>query len=483
SIISESKGNTVFGVLHGDQLLSSIKNQLRTRLSNPISTLSNSLSTRKFLDTANSMNIKGSFYIYVGGKATRIDVSPDDSLADVQKKIQNASNIVASNGSTAIGDSLGLTATIRNGQLVIDGTKAVSSSSASSNYLDSISSTIMRSASERYDYLSFVPVTASPVSGTRQVYSGSTVYTEGIDYKVVTESTDDVLKTKTSASVRSSFEYENLSFVPESGPPANGILNVTSGSTTYQEGVDYEIVTETTDAGTAYSRIKWLAGGASPAAGDNYTLKYTYTETGVMSSRIEWLAGKGPQGSQYYNVNYTYYANAISVSPIQNSGPTSNEVGKGISDLSFLDLHQDTSKLSMSNLGITTESTDYGKSGYLEFDSDAFLAQMESDPNISSNAMLAFMRDMDTYIGNLVDSSQTLVAGQIVTKGRIAGALNTIDTEQATLYERITQLESQLEEKQTALYKRYSDMEVAIQKLNAQMSSISNFLNSQSSSS
>jgi flagellar hook-associated protein 2 len=88
------------------------------------------------------------------------------------------------------------------------------------------------------------------------------------------------------------------------------------------------------------------------------------------------------------------------------------------------------------------------------------------------------MRDMDTYIGNLVDSSQTLVAGQIVTKGRIAAALNTIDSEQTTLNERITNLERQLEEKQTALYKQYSDMEVAIQKLNAQMSSLSNYLSS-----
>ena len=92
------------------------------------------------------------------------------------------------------------------------------------------------------------------------------------------------------------------------------------------------------------------------------------------------------------------------------------------------------------------------------------------------------MRDFDGYIGNLVDSSQTLVAGQIVTKGRIASALNTIDSEQKTLSDRITKLEKDLEAKQTALYKRYSDMEVAIQKLNAQMSSIANYLNNTSSS-
>jgi flagellar hook-associated protein 2 len=159
-----------------------------------------------------------------------------------------------------------------------------------------------------------------------------------------------------------------------------------------------------------------------------------------------------------------------------------NEISRGLNDLSFLEFHQDASKVSLANMGITTESTEYGKSGYIEFDSEKFLAMMESDPDIASNAMLTFMRDFDTYSGNLVDSSQTLVAGQIVTKGRIAGALNTIDSQQQTLSDRITKLEKQLEEKQTALYKQYSDMEVAIQKLNAQMSSISNYLNNLSSS-
>jgi flagellar hook-associated protein 2 len=128
-------------------------------------------------------------------------------------------------------------------------------------------------------------------------------------------------------------------------------------------------------------------------------------------------------------------------------------------------------------MGVTTESLNYGKSGLIEFDSEKFLSAMESDPNISASSMVTFMRGFDTYIGNLVDSSQVLVAGQPVTKGRIAGALNKIDGEQKTLNERITKLEKELETKQTALYKRYSDMEVAIQKLNAQMSSVANYFN------
>jgi flagellar capping protein FliD len=393
SILKESKGNTVFGVLHGDQLLWSIKNQLRSRMANPISTLSGALSSRKVVHPASAMNVKGSFYIYVSGKAARIDVAPEDTMEDIQKKLQDAQNIgSASDGMTALKGSLGLSVVIRDGQLVIEGTKAVTVNSATSN-METVNSTILRSKVDgAYDYLPYIPVISAPVNGTLKLYSGSTVFEEGTDYRVVTE----------------------------------------------------------TD------------------------------ENGVMSSGIEWLSGKAPYPGKPYNAQYTYYANAVSFGQIDGTGPSAGDMGSGVYDLSYLDLHQDSAKLALMNLGITTESTDYGKSGYIEFDSEKFIAQMESDPDISGNAMLSFMRDMDTYIGNLVDSSQMVVAGQIVTKGRIAGVLNTIDSEQSTLNERITKLERQLEEKQTALYKRYSDMEVAIQKLNAQMSSLSNYLSNMS---
>ncbi|MDR1137082.1 MAG: flagellar filament capping protein FliD [Synergistaceae bacterium] len=389
SILQESKGNTVFGVLHSDQLLWSIKNQLRSRISNPITTLSGALTSRKVVHPASAMNIRSSFNVYVGGKVARIDVTPDDTMEDIQKKLQDAQNIGSSDGKTATKGSLELSVSIRDGQLVIEGSKTTTVSSSTNN-MDTISSTLIRSSTaDAYDYLAFIPVTSSPVSGSLKVSSGSTIYEEGVDYRIVTQ-TDD---------------------------------------------------------------------------------------KGVMSSGIEWLSNKAPKANRSFNVEYTYYANAVSFVQIDGTGPSSSEIGKGIYDLSFLELHQSSSKLALMNLGITTESNDYGKSGYIEFDSEKFIEQMESDPDISGNAMLVFMRDMDIYIGNLVDSSQTLVAGQIVTKGRIAGALNSIDSEQTTLNERITKLERQLEEKQTALYKQYSDMEVAIQKLNAQMSSLSNYLN------
>jgi flagellar hook-associated protein 2 len=393
SILRESKGNTVFGVLHGDQLLWSIKNQLRSRISNPIATLSGSLMSRKVVNPASAMNIRGSFHVYAGGKASRIDIIPGDTLEDIQKKLQDAQDIFSLDGQNTFtsNGNLGLNVVIRDGQLVIEGSKSTTPNPASGN-MDVVSTTTFRSKTNAYDYLPYIPVTSSPV---------------------------------------------------------NGALKISLGPTVYEEGTDYRIVTQT-------------------------------SAQGVMSSRIEWMSGKSPLPGQSYNVEYTYFANAVSFVPIDGTGPIGSEHGQGISDLSFLDLHQSSSKLALMTLGITTESNDYGKSGYIEFDSEKFLAQMESDPEISGNAMLTFMREMDVYIGNLVDSSQTLVAGQIVTKGRIAGALNSIDSEQSTLNDRITKLERQLEERQTSLYKQYSDMEVAIQKLNAQMSSLTNYLSNMS---
>ncbi|MDR3165150.1 MAG: flagellar filament capping protein FliD [Synergistaceae bacterium] len=396
SILQESKGNTVYGVLHGDQLLWSIKNQMRSRLGSPITTLASSLATRSVVNTTDAMSIKGSFYIYLAGKAARIDIEPTDSLEDIQDKLTSAGNIYSSNGFRATGGDMGLSVNLVNGQLVIDAPLNSSSSSALTTTA-TLSEKITRSSAS-YDYLPFLPETSAPVNGALRVYSGSKEYQEGTDFRLVTETVED-----------------------SNGDP-------------------------------------------------------------ILTSRIEWYDVTKAPTSSYY-VNYTYAPGAISYSFAEGSGPTVSEIAKGCNDLSMLDLHHDMSKLSLSNMGMTTESTDKGKSGYVEFDSEAFLAIMESDPDIAGGAMLSFMRDFDTYIGNLVDSSQMLVAGQVVTKGRIATALNTIDSEQSTLNDRITKLNKQLEEKQTALYKQYSNMEVAIQKLNAQMSSLSSFLTNMNSSS
>ena len=382
SILSASKGTTTFGVLHGDQLLWSVKNQMRRYFSDSIPSLSSDLRSRKFLHPASELGMQGSFYINVGAKVSRIDVSLDDSLEDIRKKLSNATAIstdaVDSDGNISTSKKeLGLDVQIVDGQLVIK--------------------------------------TASTVSGP-----GSETHTMS---RTVGQT------------------YDQLAFVPDTSPPINGAMTVTSGSTTYEENVDYKLETFVNASGVLESHIAWLSSGKSPTPGTNY------------------------------DIYYEYEAAAVGFTTIPDSG-----------NLSGLDLHYDSSSIQLSSLGFTTESTDYGKSGLMEFDQEKFFEAIKTDPDMVSNVMLSFMDKMDAYIGNLVDSSNIVVGGTIVTKGRFAAALNSIDSEVASLNEQITKLEKQLEAKQTALYKQYSDMEQAIQTLNAQMSSMSQYFNQSSSS-
>ena len=50
-------------------------------------------------------------------------------------------------------------------------------------YLD----TLQRNKDARYDYLSYVADSSKPVNGTMTVISGKIVFTEGLDYKIETD--------------------------------------------------------------------------------------------------------------------------------------------------------------------------------------------------------------------------------------------------------------------------------------------------------
>lgn len=394
-LLSNTKGNTVFGPLHGDSLLWSMKNQLRNLISNPVTTMSRTLNSKKFLHPAESLNMQGSFYIHVGGMSARINLSPEDSLTDLQNKLNGAVNGVSDIKGAKPGEpkSLGLEASIVDGQLII-GSKPVSSENktktADGKTVKSPMATLTRDSEKtgvNYDYLTFTPQTSSPINGEVKVYDGTTEYVEGKDYRLVTE--------------------EN----------ADGVIT---------------------------SKIVWLTGGNMPKTGGTVA------------------------------VDYSYYESAVGISYIEDSANT----------LSGLNLHNDASKTVLSKYGITTESIDYGKSGLLEFDSDVFFEAIKEDSKTVAMVMTNFMRDvMDVYIGNIVDSTDVMVAGTAVTKGRVASELKSIDTEIASLNDQITKLEKSLATKQSALYKRYTDMEMAIQKLNSQLSSMTQYFSNMNGSS
>ena len=388
SLLSESKSTTVFGALYGDQLLWNIKNQLRSMVTNSISTLTSSLRSVKVQHTDSALNVEGSFYINSGGNVARIDVVPTDSMEDIQRKLQFTSGINGATATTPLKADMGLDVTISNGQLVI---KKPSSTKTTETYQD----TLTRS-------------------------SGSIAY---------------------------------LYYVPDSSPPINGQLTVTSGDTTYTENVDYTVSSFENDNGVMETRLEWITGGKSPSIGSTY------------------------------NVQYVFDPSAVTFSPVPSSALGNVSSSGALYDIDFLDLHTDSSKIQLSAYGLTTESLDYGKSGLLEFDPDTFFQGIVDDAAQVSRVMVAFMKGMDSYIDNLASSSQVTVGGTTVTKGRISAAMDNIDTEVASLQESIDRLETQLAQRQETLYKQYTNMELAIQKLNAQMSSMSQYMSLSTSSS
>ncbi|MDR1020816.1 MAG: flagellar filament capping protein FliD, partial [Synergistaceae bacterium] len=120
NLLDSTDKSTVFGVLHGDQLLWSIKNQLRNLVSNSVSSTSLALATKKYLFTDTDLNLAGNFYVYAAGQALKIDVVKGDSLEDIRDKIATYFSVTSKDGTNPTNDDLKLNAYIRNGQLVVE---------------------------------------------------------------------------------------------------------------------------------------------------------------------------------------------------------------------------------------------------------------------------------------------------------------------------------------------------------------------------
>ncbi len=124
----------------------------------------------------------------------------------------------------------------------------------------------------------------------------------------------------------------------------------------------------------------------------------------------------------------------------------------------------------LSQIGISTESSDYGKSGKLEFDSDKFMEALRNDPDGVAAIMNTVMGKMDEYIGNMVDTSQIEVGYTTAPKGRIASQITTWQTEIATIDKRIAESEARLELRARGLYEQFAQAEVNLAKLQQQSS-------------
>lgn len=130
----------------------------------------------------------------------------------------------------------------------------------------------------------------------------------------------------------------------------------------------------------------------------------------------------------------------------------------------------------LSQLGISTESAAYGKSGKLEFDTDKFMEALREDPEGVAAIMNTMMTSMDDYIGNMVDTSQVQVGDTTAPKGRIASQIYTFRSEITTLDKRISDLERRLDVRARGLYESFANAEVRLAKLQQQASWLSSTL-------
>ena len=122
----------------------------------------------------------------------------------------------------------------------------------------------------------------------------------------------------------------------------------------------------------------------------------------------------------------------------------------------------------LSQLGITTESADYGKSGKLEFDQEKFMEALRKDPDGVAAIMTTVMSSMDDYIDGMVNTSQQQVGTATVPKGRIAGQIYAYQSEITSIDKRISDLERRLEVRARGLYESFAMSEVRLAELQQQ---------------
>ena len=170
--------DTVFGLFHGDQLLASLKNQLRNYMMNPNAKLAPVQATQKYASNVTPLGLEGSFYVTVGGKMTRIDVAKTNTLNDIENILLSSQNSIKQSDANAAKTPMPLSVSFKNGQLVI-------TSSSTATGQQTKTENIKRTDAD-YDLLPFAYSSAAPINGKLAVSTRSKTYYEGLDFDVVT---------------------------------------------------------------------------------------------------------------------------------------------------------------------------------------------------------------------------------------------------------------------------------------------------------
>jgi flagellar capping protein FliD len=149
---------------------------------------------------------------------------------------------------------------------------------------------------------------------------------------------------------------------------------------------------------------------------------------------------------------------------------SSNAVTLGGSSDILKALQIDQQYTSLSQIGIKLGST--GKmstdalAGTLEFDTGVFMTALETNADDVALVVTSFAAQMQTYLDNMISSSQKEVAADVTTaKGAVVREMNAIDTEIASINTYLKEFQRRLDDKQAALEKQFSGAEVSLAKL------------------
>ena len=142
--------------------------------------------------------------------------------------------------------------------------------------------------------------------------------------------------------------------------------------------------------------------------------------------------------------------------------------------LSALGINYEYTALSQIGIKLPTTGgsvTEDAKAGVLEFDTNKFMEAMRSSPDDVAMLFSTFSSQMQTYMDDMVRSSQKEIApGVVTTYGSVPREMNFIDDEIRSIDKYLADFERRLQNRQQALFSQYSAAEVSMSKLIQQAS-------------
>ncbi|MDR1378810.1 MAG: flagellar filament capping protein FliD [Synergistaceae bacterium] len=216
------------------------------------------------------------------------------------------------------------------------------------------------------------------------------------------------------------------------------------------------------------------------SAGDR-TLSVTVDPSDTLSmvaAKINNPQLDGQNNPLFYDANGEAYSIPLAKAEVENNklvirGDGQVSLGGSTSMLSSLGLNYEYSTLSQIGIKLASTGTvsDEGKSGELNFDTSTFMAALENNADDVSALVTSFATQMQTFVDNMIKSSQKEVASGFTTaQGSVVREMNAIDTEIASIDEYLEKFEARLQAKQASLQAQFAAAEVSLSTLVQQAS-------------